>query len=154
SGTGEQVDAHPTEELPFRFGDVRVTGPDYHIYRCDALCAKRHSCYGLHSAECVDFIGSAQMHGGDDRGMWFTAKWWRRSDDPLHARRLCCDHAHVSGRDHRISTAWHVATNTVHGDVLVSQDHARQRFNFHVLQRGTLRQSEVANLTLGKLDVL
>ena len=108
---------------------------------------------GLHASDGVDFIGSTEVHGGDDGGMGCALKGRRGGDDALDARSLRGDDAHVGGGDHGIASAGHVAADTVHWNVLVAQHDAREGFDFYILQRRLLHQSEVANLSLRKLDV-
>ncbi len=152
-GTGQQIDADASEQLALGFGDVGVAGADDHVDRRDALGAQRHGGDGLHASDGVDFIGSAQVHRGDDGGMRRALERRRGGDDALHARGLRGDDAHVRRGHHGIASAGHVAADAIHRNVLVAEHDAGQRFDFDVLQRGPLHQGEVADLRLRELDV-
>ena len=85
---GEQVDADAAEQLALGLGHIGVAGADDHVDRRDRLGAERHRGDGLHAAEHIDFVGAAEMHGGDDRRMRPALERRRAGDDALHAGDL------------------------------------------------------------------
>ena len=152
--SGEEVDADAAEELSLGLGDEGVARPDQHVDRRDRLGAQRHGADRLDAAEAVDLVGTAQMHGSDDRGMRRTALWGCGRDDALHACHLGGHHAHMRGADHRIFAARHVAADRIHRDVAMAEDDAGQGLDLDVGHRGLLRLGEAAHLRLGEADIV
>jgi len=68
-GPGEQIDTDLAEELAFRFGNISVAGADQHVDRRDNRGADGHRGHRLHAAQDINFVGTAQRHGGDGLGM-------------------------------------------------------------------------------------
>ena len=60
----------------------------------------------------------------------------------------------MGGRHHRVLAARHVAADRVHRYVPVAEHHAGQGLDLDILQRVALGLREIANLLLGKEDVL
>ena len=151
---GQQVDADAAEQLALGLRHIGVAGADDHVHRRDRLGAERHRGDRLHAAQHVDFVGAAEMHGGDDRRMRPALERRRAGDDAFHAGDARGDDRHVRGGDHRIAPARHVAADRVHRDVAVAEDDAGQRLDLQVLHGVALLLREVAHLRLRELDVV
>ena len=118
------------------------------------LGAERHGGDRLHAAQHVDFVGAAEVHGGDDGRMRPALERRRAGDDALHAGDPRGDDRHVRRGDHRIAPARHVAADGVDRDVLVAEHDAGQRLDFDVLHAVALLLREVAHLRLREPDVV
>ena len=80
---GQQVDADAAEQLPLGLRHIGVAGADDHVDGRDGLGAERHRGDRLHAAQHVDFVGAAEVHGGDDRRMRPALERRRAGDDAL-----------------------------------------------------------------------
>ena len=149
----QQIDSDAPEELSLRLRNVGVTRTDDHIHGIDSLGAKSHGRYCLDTAETVDFIGSAQVHGDDDSRARCAFVGRRCSNDAIHTGDFGCDDAHVGRCHHWVLTAWHIAPDTVNREVLVPKNHPRQCFHLDVPQRILLCLGKVPDLSLRKFDV-
>ena len=152
-GPCEQIDPHPAEELAFGLGDEHVPRADEHVHRVDGLGAEGHRADGLHPAETVDLVGAAKILRDHDGRVRLALVGWRAGDDPLHARHVRGDHAHVGRSDHGVLAPRHIGADAVHRDVLVPEYDPGHRFTLHVAQRLFLYLREIADLGLCKLDV-
>jgi hypothetical protein len=152
--TGEQVNAHPPEQLPLGLRHEGVAGTHEHVDRSNGLRPDGHGSDGLDSSKAVDFVCASKMLSCDDRGRRLAAVRWRTRDHALNACDLGRDHAHVRGGQEGVLPARHVAASGINRNVLVTKDHARQRFTFDIKHRISLDLSEVTHLSLGKCDVV
>jgi hypothetical protein len=151
---GQEVYADSAEQLPLGFRHIGVSGTHDHIDRLDRLRAERHGRYGLHAAEHVDVVCTAEMHCRDDGRMRSPFERRRAGNDPLHARDLRSDDRHMRRCDHRITAARHVTADRIHGDMTMAKDDAGQRLDLKVVHRFALLLGEVAHLRLRELDVI
>jgi hypothetical protein len=151
---GQKVDADPAEQLALGLGDIGVAWADQHVDRPYFIDAVRHRADRLDPAQKKDFVGAAERHRGDGLGVRSAIGRRRAGDDPLHARDLGGDDAHVGRRDHRIAAARHVAADARDRDALVAEGHARQGGDLDVLERVLLRLRKAADLRLGERDVV
>ena len=71
----------------------------------------------------------------------------------FHARDLRGDYRHMRRGHHRKFSARHVAAHGIHGDILMAQHDARQRFDLDIGHRGFLHLGESADLVLGEADI-
>ena len=151
---GEQVDTDPAVKLPLGFGDIGVARPDQHVDGRDAPGPEGHGADRLDPAQDVDLVRPGERHRG--HGLRVRRAVGRRGagGDPLHARDLGGDHAHVGRGDHRVAPARDVAADAADRDVAVAEDDARDRLHLHVRHRVALDPGEIADLGLGELDVL
>ena len=150
---GKQIDPDAAVELPLGLGDKHVTRADQHVDRRDALGTQRHRCNGLYTAEYQDLIGTAVVHGGDNRRVWTTLMWRCSRCNVFYASHFGRHDAHVCGGDHRILATRHVTADAVHWNIAVSQYNTRQGFDFKIVQARFLFLREIADLGLGKLNI-
>ena len=129
---GDEVDADLPEEPALRLDDVRVARPDEEVDRVDRLGAERERGQRLDAAEDVDLVGAREVHGGDGRVRHAPVERRRAGRDPLDARDLRRDDAHVRGRDHRVAAAGHVGADALDRDVPVAEPDARERLDLEV----------------------
>src|SRR5262249_56081460 len=85
---------------------------------------ERHGRNGLHATQHIDLIGSAKVHGCNNGGMRTTLVRRGAGDDAPYAPNPRGDDRHVPGGNPGIASARHPATDFVHGDVPVTEDHA------------------------------
>ena len=85
---GQQVDADAAEQLALGLRHIGVAGADNHVHRLDALRAECHGRHCLHAAEHEDFVGAAEIHGGNDGRMRTALERRRAGDDALYAGDL------------------------------------------------------------------
>ena len=152
--TGEQVDADTAEQLTLGFGDKGVAGPDKHMHRIDGLGADGHGTDRLNAAERIDFMRTAKMHRGNDRRVRTAFERRCRGDDTRHARDRSRQHRHMRRSHHRELAGRHIATDGLHRDILVAQNHAGKRLDLDILHRGALDFGEFADLILRKADIV
>src|SRR5215203_227005 len=159
-GSGQEVYAHPPEELALGFGDVGVARPDYHVDRLNLLHAKRYRGQGLHPADTQYLVGPAAGHRIKHRLVdavrLAVLPLARRGDgdDPLHPRHLGHSDGHYRGTEHGVHPRWCVGAHRVHRDLLLAQDYAGQGLLLEVDERLLLELGEVLDLLLGEADVL
>ena len=67
-GSGQEVYAHPPEELTLGFGDIGIAGPDYHVDRLNLLHAEGDRGQGLHPADTQYLVGPRYLPR--HRGPW------------------------------------------------------------------------------------
>ena len=151
---GEQVDAHPAVELALGFGDIGVAGSDQHVHRGDRAGAERHRADRLDAAQNVDLVGAGERHRGHGLGVRGAVGRRGAGGDPLDARDLGRDHAHMRRRHHRVAPARDIAADAAHRDIAMAQRDARHRLDLDIRHRFALDAGEVADLGLGEGDVL
>ena len=154
SRSGQQVDADAAEQLALGLRHIGVAGADQHIDRRDRRGAECHRRDCLHAAEQIDLIRPAERHRRHRGSRRHAVQRRRAGDDAGNAGHFRGQHAHVRRGDHRVAPARHVAADAADRNVLVAQPHARQGFDFDVVQRGALGFGETADLGLSELDVL
>src|ERR671913_1458658 len=159
-GPGQEVYAHPPEELALGFGDVGVAGPDYHVDRLNLLHAERYRGQGLHPADAQYLVGPATGHRVEHglvdavRLAVLPLAWRGDGDDPLHARHLGHSDGHYRGAEHGVHPRRCVGAHRVNRDLLLAQDHAGQGLLLEVDERLPLEPGEVLDLLLGEANVL
>ena len=152
--TGEQIDADPTKQLSLRFRHVRVSRSNQDIHRSDRFGSERHCANRLDTAKAIDFVGTAQMHCGDNGIMRPAIVRRRAGNNTFHAGDLCRHHTHMRRGNHRIATARDVTTYAVNGNILVAKHDTGKSLFLDVLQGGALYLGKFSDLRLSKLDVV
>jgi hypothetical protein len=151
---GEQIDAHPAEELALGLRHEGVAGSDEDIDRRDRLGAQRHRADRLDAAQRIDVVSACQHLRRDDRRRGLTAERRGAGDHPRHAGHLGGDHAHMGGGQQRIFAAGHIAAGRVQRDVAMPQHDAGQCLHLDVRHARALDPGEVAHLRLREFDIL
>ena len=75
---------------------------------------------------------ATEMHGRDHRWVGFALPGRRRGDDARHTGDRGGGDRHMRGRNHRELAAWDIAAHGLDGDVLVPEDHTRERFDLDI----------------------
>ena len=151
---GDEVDAHLPEQPALRLDDVRVARPDEEVDRVDRLRPERQRGQRLDAAEDVDLVGAGEVHRGDGGVRHAPVERRRARRDPLDARDLRRDDAHVGGGDHRVAAAGHVRADALDRDVPVAEPDARERLDLEVRHRRALGPGERPHLLLAERDVV
>ena len=152
--TGKEVDANTTKQLSLGFGNKGVSGANQHVHRLNGFGSQCHRTDRLDSAQNVNLVSAAKVHGRDYARIGFAVEGRGARDDPRHTSNARRRHRHVRGSYHRELTARHVAPYGLHWDVLVTEDDARHGFNFDVGHAVALSLRKNAHLLLRKLDVV
>src|SRR5262249_47948169 len=95
-----------------------------------------------------------KVHGGNDGRMRATPVGWRTSGDALDPGNPCGDDRHVRGGNHRIAPPGHIAADGIDRNVLVAENHARQRLDLEISPGVALALGKAAHLRLRKSDVI
>ena len=151
---GDKVDPHFPEQPPLRLDHIGVARACKKVHSVDRLGSERKRSERLHAAKDVDLVGTGKMHRGD-RGVRHAPLEGRRAcRDPLDARDLGRDDAHVGGCDHRIPAARDVGTDARQGDVPVTEPDARKRLHLEVDHRLPLGAGKRPHLLLAEPNVV
>jgi len=152
--TSEEIDPHLAIQLTLGFGHIGIARANDHRAVIDGFRPQGHGGHSLHTTHAVDFIRTGQMHRRNGRGMGPAFIRRGAGDHPRHTGHLGGHDGHMGRGHHRITTTGHVTANAVHRNVLVAQGHTGKRLDLHILHGILLDLREVADLGLGKLDIL
>jgi len=151
--TSKQVNAHTAKQLTFSFRYKSIARTNNHIHRVNGLCPNGHGTNCLNTAHNINFIGASNIHCHHNRRRRFAIKRRCSSNHPWHTGHFGGHHTHVRTGHQRIFTTGHITTHTVHGHILMTQDHTRQCFHFHILKGIALMLGKIPHLFLGKFYI-
>ena len=114
--SGQQVDAHPAEELPLGLGDEGVARADEHVDRCFVEQAEGHGAQRLHAADGEHPVGPRQVGAVEHRGVGAVfARRWRARQHRRHAGGLGHADGHERACQKREATGGQVRADAATG---------------------------------------
>ena len=129
----EQVDTDAAKQLSLGLCDISIARADDHVDGGNGVATQRHGGNRLHATQDVDLVGTAEVHGRDDRAIGPAPVWRGTGDNAFHPGHAGRDDRHMGRGDHRITPAGNVAADRTHRDVFVAQDDAGQGLNLKIL---------------------